>query len=185
MDHRILLTNPPKGSHIVYPYTDEKRVAETVRIFAGSGFLAGEAVILITTPAHCAAIERSLREDGFDVDVLKSTGQLLCMDAEQLMSTFIVGGKPNPELFNHAVTGLIERGKAGESGRSRNVRAFGEMVSILWSNDNLPAAIEIEELWNQIVAVHSISLLCTYSLDGRECPQTIHNCHSHSITEAA
>jgi hypothetical protein len=185
MEYRSLLTNPPKASHIVYPYTDAKRVAETVGIFAGSGFLAGEAVILIATGDHCAAIERGLSAEGFDVKLLKSTGQLLCADAEELMATFIIDGKPDRDLFNRAVAGLIERAKKDDRGDTRNVRAFGEMVSILWNKDNLPAALELEELWNHIVETHSIALLCTYSLDGRECPAAIHDCHSHSVTEAA
>jgi hypothetical protein len=185
MDYTALLTNPPKGSHLVYPYTDEKRVAETVRIFAGSGFVAGDAVILITTRSHREAIERALKDDGFDVEALGSSGQLLCADAEELMARFIIDGKLKPDLFKSVVTRIVEQARTDSKGRPRTVRAFGEMVSILWNKDNLPAALEIEELWNEIVATHSIALLCTYSLDGRECPHSIHDCHSHSIRDAA
>jgi hypothetical protein len=185
VDYNALLTNPSPGAHIVYPYTDEKRVVETVRIYAGAGFAAGDAVILIAISNHLAAIERALRTDGFNIDILRSNGQLLCADAEELMSKFFVEQTPNPELFKSAVAPLIERAKNGPHGRPRKVRAFGEMVSILWSNDNLRAALQLEELWNEIIAIHSITLLCTYSFEGRECPHAIHACHSHTIDAAA
>jgi MEDS: MEthanogen/methylotroph, DcmR Sensory domain len=45
------------------------------------------------------------------------------------------------------------------------IRGFGEMVDILNRGGNLAAAIRLEELWNELLAVERISLLCAYAVD--------------------
>jgi len=53
------------------------------------------------------------------------------------------------------------------------VRAFGEMVAVLWERDQREAAIELEELWNELLGHHPFSLMCGYPLgrDGRADPK--------------
>jgi len=45
------------------------------------------------------------------------------------------------------------------------MRAFGEMVDLLWRDGNPRAAIRLEELWAAAVEERSMSLLCTYRSD--------------------
>ena len=45
------------------------------------------------------------------------------------------------------------------------VRAFGEMVDLLWKDGNADAAIRLEELWNELATKYQYSLLCGYSVD--------------------
>jgi PAS domain S-box-containing protein len=49
-------------------------------------------------------------------------------------------------------------------GRPACVRAFGEMVDLLWRDGRRRAAIELEHLWNEASAIHSFSLLCAYAI---------------------
>jgi hypothetical protein len=42
------------------------------------------------------------------------------------------------------------------------VRAFGEEVALLWSQGNVPGAIALESLWNDVVDHQRFSLLCAY-----------------------
>lgn len=50
-------------------------------------------------------------------------------------------------------------------GRSR-VRAFGEMVALLWAEGNHGGAIRLEELWNDLQNSHSFALFCAYPMNG-------------------
>jgi hypothetical protein len=45
------------------------------------------------------------------------------------------------------------------------VRAFGEMVALLWAQGKSQAALELEDLWNELPGHHPFSLMCAYSLD--------------------
>src|SRR6185369_562599 len=44
------------------------------------------------------------------------------------------------------------------------VRAFGEMVALLWADGRREAALELEALWNELGANLSFSLLCAYPI---------------------
>lgn len=39
-------------SHIVYPYTDDRRLADAVSFYANNGLVRGSAVILVVTEPH-------------------------------------------------------------------------------------------------------------------------------------
>ena len=44
------------------------------------------------------------------------------------------------------------------------VRAYGEMVDLLWKDGNIEGAIALEELWNGLAVKYSFNLLCAYSM---------------------
>jgi hypothetical protein len=68
------------------------------------------------------------------------------------------------------------------------VRAFGEMVSLLWRVDTA-AAVRLEELWNNVIEEHELALLCTYSLNGSDAHGALPAClvtpHSHDLATFA
>jgi hypothetical protein len=81
-----------------------------------------------------------------------------------MLSTFIVGDSPDEALFNQHVGDLIERTIGG---RTRTiVRAYGEMVDLLWRDGQTTAAIRLEILWNKLALSHGFALLCGYSMGG-------------------
>ena len=62
------------------------------------------------------------------------------------------------------------------------MRLFGEMVSEL-RNKDLAATTRLEELWNDVVTEHGVSLLCTYTLhhQGDRIPDALLHLHTHNI----
>lgn len=180
----FLLKDPHPCGHIVYPYTDEAHVSAAVVLFAGAGLTSDEGVVLIMAADHCVPIKVRLEAEGFNIDALEATGQLTCMEAEKLMQEFMVGGMPDEELFKEAVVPIIEKAVHFRSDRTpARVRVFGEMVSLLWG-ENTEAAERLEQLWNDVIEIHSVALLCTYALSGRRTslPAELIACHSHHVT---
>ena len=45
------------------------------------------------------------------------------------------------------------------------VRAYGEMVNLLWRDGKAQQAIELEQLWNELASKYSFALLCAYATD--------------------
>ena len=148
-----ILSNPQPCGHIVYPYTDESQVADAVCLFAGAGLRKGEAVLLVMTEAHCEPILERLHAEGFDVEALERSGQLICEEAEKLLSSFMFDGVIDEHLFKSKISGMIKKAKAG--GGERPVRVFGEMVSLIWRS-KLQATERLEELWNEVIQEHSV-----------------------------
>jgi MEDS: MEthanogen/methylotroph, DcmR Sensory domain len=174
----------PNQTHIVYPYTDERYLVDAIGFYTKSGLARDAAVILIVTEAHREAIRRYLEAD-FNVHTLEVSGQLSFLDAAELLSFFMVDGKPDPKLFKDGIRTLIERAQRDERmGRNREVRLFGEMVSLLWPA-NSTAAERLEELGNEVTEEYSISILCAYSMSGPgrgQLPESLIKAHSHSIS---
>lgn len=126
------------------------------------------------------AVARSLEAADFPVEGLERWGQLTLIDADQLLSRFMRNDLPDPALFRTVVGDVIEKARTG--GRHPEVRVYGEMVNLLW-RWNLAAATRLEELWNEVIQAHSVSLFCAYSLDKRDpdapgqfppAPRTLH-----------
>jgi hypothetical protein len=67
-------------------------------------------------------------------------------------------GAPDESLFVQVVGAVLAR--AG--GRYEGVRAFGEMVALLWLEGKPEAARRLEQLWNMLSVVHRFSLFCAY-----------------------
>lgn len=179
---RDLIVEPVARDHFVQVYRDDRVLIEAVTLFAGAALGRNEAVILVATRPHREAVEECLERDGFEVAALKSWGQLHLLDAEEVLSRFMVDGTPDEQRFKAVIRELVGTVK---SGRFREVRVYGEMVNLLWS-DNLPAAARLEELWNDVIQEHSISLFCAYCLDGvgeaeRVFPPSLQALHTHLI----
>jgi hypothetical protein len=179
-----LLVNPHPCGHIIYPYTDEGLVGQAVTLFASAGLRDGEGVVLIMSAEHSEAIKLRLHLEGIRTENYERSGQLICVTAEELLATFIPNGVLDETVFKSTIAGFIEQARASVStdGYSAKVRVFGEMVSQLRSRD-LKATTRLEELWNDVIREHSVSLLCTYALVGTNdnIPEVLTDLHSHSI----
>jgi hypothetical protein len=178
-----ILSNPQPCDHIVYSYTDDAQLAEAVCLFAGAGLQKVEAVLLVLSDTHYDPVRDCLERQGFNLADLEATGHLVCENAKNLLSTFMFDGILDEHKFKTKIGRLIQKAKAGSGNhKDRPVRVFGEMVDLIWKPH--PQATErLEELWNEIISLHSVPLLCAYSLAGTSnaLPQPLVACHSHTI----
>ena len=88
--------------------------------------------------------------------------QLLVVDAEQILERFIIDGMPDRARFETAVIPLIEKSVLDRD--KCVIRAYGEMVDVLWQSGQMTAAIKLEMLWNELAQTHDFSLLCGYAM---------------------
>ena len=178
-----ILSNSQPCAHIVYPYTDESQVAEAVCLFASAGLRKGESVLLVMTEAHCDPILERIGRAGFDLNALTRSGQLVCGEASELLSSFLFDGIIDESVFKSKIDGMIRKAKAA-GGQRRPVRVFGEMVSLIWQSR--PQATErLEELWNEVIQEQSVPLLCAYALAGSKpgvLPEALLACHSQTLS---
>jgi hypothetical protein len=148
--------------HAVRFYQDRDSLARIVGQFLGEGFAAGRPGIIIATPQHRDAVATVLTSRDFDVSGLEAGGDLIMVDAEQVLSQFMVNGMPDAGRFTRTMSPIIERAARGRS--DCVVRAYGEMVDVLWKSGASAAAVRLETLWNQLAATHAFALLCGYSI---------------------
>jgi signal transduction histidine kinase len=97
-----------------------------------------------------------------DVSQARSSGQLQLLDAEKVLASFTIGDSVNGVLFRDVVEPVF--GEKGSRELRPPVRAFGEMVNLLWQRGDHIAALELEALWNEVGAEWNIELLCGYAI---------------------
>jgi MEDS: MEthanogen/methylotroph, DcmR Sensory domain len=139
---------------------------------------------VIATPGHCKAIVEELARRLIDVEQAKRIGDLVCLDAEETLATFMDGQMPHPGAFRTNVGRVIEQALGGRTRTA--VRAYGEMVDVLWKKGRADAAIKLEILWNELAQTHAFQLLCGYSI-GNFYKQTKYFeevCRQHNHVEA-
>lgn len=144
--------------HLLQIYDNESTYLETLAGFVGSGLTAGDAVLVIATPAHREALRRRLCANGVDVDRSISLDQYIPLDADETLAQFIVNGWPDEERFNRCVTELLVRARLS----GRRVRAFGEMVALLWERGHNGATVSLEHLWTRLCEAERFPLFCAY-----------------------
>jgi DcmR-like sensory protein len=178
-----LLREPASGNHFVQVYTDEAFLVEAVAEYLGTGLRRGEAAILIATPSHRTAFMRQLEGIGIAAGKAAQRGQLVLLDAEETLKHFTTGGMPDWQSFHALIGGIIAKVRLDYPA----VRAYGEMVDVLWQREERDAAMRLEEFWNDLARLQTFSLLCAYKLDNldgaayRGPLECICNVHTHLI----
>ena len=142
-------TNPPAvdpwaelgdREHLVQFYEDSQTLVETLEGFIGGALRADSAGVVIATREHLDALDRQLAASGIDVAAVKQSGQYVTLEAGTLLQQILANGWPQPDLFRIKVGGLIDKAHA----RWGSVRAFGEMVGLLWRDGAPGAALRLE-----------------------------------------
>ena len=113
--------------HVVQIYENEQNFIHVLAQFVISGLEDGDGVIVIATSDHLLALNALFNESGINTDGLADT-QYFPLVAEKVLEKFMVNGWPNEKLFNEIISSLIRKVR----NNNRKVRAFGEMVAILW-----------------------------------------------------
>ena len=164
----ILLTNSmavheAHQHHAVQFYDDEKTLYATVAGFLGQGLVDEQPAILIAAAAHCGPILYELKGQMLDVEQARRSGDLIVLDAGEMLAQFMRNDVPSADAFESSVGDLIRRLLVKRS-KPTLIRAYGEMVDVLWKDGKPDAAIRLEILWNRLADRFGFALLCGYSM---------------------
>ena len=151
--------------HVVQFYDDDHELAADVGAYLAEVIQAGGVAIVIATETHRQAFAAQLVGAGINPDVtevgLAPPGAALVMlDAREAADSLLIDGRLAPHRFDKLIGDLIREAAAG----GRPVRAYGELVALLWADGNVQAALELEELWDGLGRDLDFSLYCAYPL---------------------
>ena len=169
--------------HVVEMYEAEGDFLVSLEHYVRTGLSAGDSIVLIATKAHLDAVDERLARSGLDLDTARRQDRYIELDAEETLARFMVNGWPDEERFKDVIGGLLAR--AGANGAK--VRAFGEMVAILWAKKLYAATVRLEHLWHRLCGDEGLSLLCAYPVSGptdstSRSMREICEAHSHVVT---
>lgn len=153
---------PHDGEHLLHLYDDNERFATALAEFVATGIANGEATIVIATTPHLAELDDALRERNIDVGAMLLQNRYLPLDAGAALEKFMRDGQPDATLFLRMVSDLMQRARRGGC----RVRAFGEMVALLWARGEHAATLRLEHLWHALCQREGLLLLCAYPRGG-------------------
>jgi hypothetical protein len=140
--------------HTLAFHGSDAELIEVLAPYVAEGLARDERVVVVLSDPHRAALHEALHERGIDSTRARRSGAYLPWGAEETLSTLLVNGTLDRDRFVGTIGGLLG---------SPPVRAYGEMVALLWERGDGGAALEIEDLWNQRRRSRPLSLLCAYS----------------------
>ena len=152
----------PCGHLVQFYQADEALLTRNVVDFLLEGLKQGEAALVITTPERNAAFAGGLRESGFEPNVAVRERKLLFADAEETLRRFMVDGQPDWRRFERTIGALIREVRPPADAR---LRAYGEIVGLLWQEGQFTAAVRLEQFWNNLMSAHALRLFCAYPID--------------------
>jgi|SRR6185312_4508256 len=144
--------------HLVQFYENDHIFLNTLEGFAGSGMLADESIIVIATSQHIDSLNQRLTDRGFNLIDMQESDKYIPINVNDVFSQILVDGWLDEIRFNKYVTDLMNRAKQG----NRKVRAFGELVAVLWEQGSCGATVQLEHLWHKLYRELNFTLYCAY-----------------------
>lgn len=173
---RAALPSPPRDHEVLFYQVDHDLV-EHLTGYVEEGLRRGESCLVIASREHRAALRERVGDDVLDAAARE--GAYVELDAADTLGLFLLDGVPDVVLFEGTV-GEFVRDQASRG----PVRAYGEMVSLLWSQGSRRGALSLEGLWNQLRGSVGFSLLCAYPAHGLDGRGRADICRTHSSIAA-
>ena len=165
--------------HVVQIYEDDEDFLRLLENYIVEGIHAQEAVVIIATELHLNLLKTRIENHGIDYKSLVASHQYQPLDAADTLASFMVNDMPDEALFFKAISRVMQRAQQSHT----KVRAFGEMVALLWAKGNKAATLQLEQLWNQYCAHQQLCLFCAYPKSGllqSGSDAVLHICSAHS-----
>lgn len=150
--------------HVVELFGDnEQLLARNVGRYLGDGLRRGDSLLVAATTDHAAAFCRQLELEGLNAETAVAAGRLVFLNAEKTLSRCMANGQPTWERFDDTIGTVVRdiRAKNGHTG----LRAYGELVGLLWKAGDAGAAVSLEQYWNRLMGHVEFSLYCAYPID--------------------
>ena len=168
------------SEHLVQLFDSTESLAAAVSNFVSEGLSQGDTVLVVSAAERWTKIAARLTALGVAVDDALESGQLVALDALELLQQLIRNQRLESRRFEESVGGIVR----GLASRPAPLRIYGEMVDILAARGDYRAAHELEELWNGLGERESFTLFCGYSAEHFGDPRTAESlrsiCRAHS-----
>jgi DNA-binding NarL/FixJ family response regulator len=161
---RVLREAETTRSHEVEFYSDDAAFVVGFTRFIEASLRAGNAAIVVATEAHRKDLFATLQAHGLDIVAVIEQGRYISLDVADMLSTFMVNDLPDPVQFFRVASDLIAAAARATAGGESQVAICGECASILWAQGKADAAIQVEQLCNQLTKRYGMDILCGLSL---------------------
>jgi signal transduction histidine kinase len=154
--------------HAVQFYEGESFLVDVSARFLATGLPTGDVLVVIATRSHIDAL--AARADAAGLQRGIASGRVRVFDARSVLDEVTVNGVLHTERFQRFTRRMLDEhprtaGRRETPARAtRRIRAFCQMVDLLWREGNKLAAVRLEELWGEVCEARGVAVLCAHDL---------------------
>jgi hypothetical protein len=148
----------PASRHTVQLFDDLESLADGLRTFIHQGLVRGERVLVVTAAARWQLTAAKLTRRGVDVDESIASKRLAVHDSVDMLKQISKRGRPDRDLFDETIGTLVRKLRS----RGAPLRVYGDIVDLLAADDDFAGALQLENLWNELMGREPVNLLCGY-----------------------
>src|SRR5437868_2200168 len=127
---RPLREQPP---HIVHLYSDDGLLLDVLCRFIGGAIAVGDGALIVATKAHHEGLAERMKARGLHPSNAIAQGRFIELDAEEVLSSFMVDGKVDDARFMEIIGGVLRRVRSACVSSVSRIAVFGELVALLWA----------------------------------------------------
>ena len=142
-------------------YDRDAALVEAIAEFVAHGLAVGEPALVVATRITAPRSSARWRREA---SRRRPSAASRCSTPRRRSRGFAPGDQPSRGRFEDVVGGAVARLLAARG--ATRVRAYGEMVDLLWRRGQRAPALELEALWTELTARSQLVLLCAYAMAG-------------------
>lgn len=148
-------------NHICEFYSSAEARIKSLCNFIVPGIIKDEAVVVVATFENLLMLKNTLILYAIDVDEVVNSGQLVLLNAHKTLEKFIRNDHIDYMLFFNLMTQMLDELQEKFVG----IRAYGEMVDVLYETKSLDLTLELEQLWSGLSLQYHFNLMCGYTAE--------------------
>jgi DNA-binding NarL/FixJ family response regulator len=146
-------------------YSDDAAFVVGFTRFIEAALDAGNVVIAVVTESHRTSLLQKLHEHGVDIVAAVEQGRYVSLDVADALSTFMVNDLLDPARFLKVAGDLMAAALKASKGDRPRVALCGECAPVLWRQGKTDAAMELEDLCDEIARTCDADVFCGYVLN--------------------
>ena len=152
--------------HEVVFYSDDAVFVESCAGFSVDALKAGKAVVVVATKSHREGLVKKWKADRIEEEINAAArrGAYIVLDSIETLSTMTTMGAPDRGKLFGSVGRILDSAAHPQNGERLPVAVFGECAPLLWAEGKQEAAIQVEQLWDELAGTYAMDLRCAYPL---------------------
>jgi DNA-binding NarL/FixJ family response regulator len=147
-------------------YSEDRHLLDHAVRFIATTLQAGTSAVVAVTESHRNRFREMLAGMGLDVDEAIRKGRYIAVDADETLSSLMVGHRIDPDRFAEDFGAVLTQAGKASGGTRPRIGLYGDCVHLLCARGNVEAAIQMEKLANRLFEKFDLRILCAYSVSG-------------------
>jgi DNA-binding NarL/FixJ family response regulator len=158
------LSTVPGSRHAAHFHANESDFLDELSLLAGETLRSGEQIFLVASEATRIGIAQRLQARQMNLAVLSERGQYVATDSALTLSQVMHDERPDKERLAEMIQGLDRLRLAVPNGPRGRLTVLGDMSASLCRNGNFEAALELEQLWDELTRTLPFVTVCLYPI---------------------